>query len=338
MTNNSRSFVQTLDRVGSSNFSFLSRQLVIIDPQVDDYQTLAAGIAPASEVHILDPDRDGIAQITEILSPGCSSLHIISHGTPGTLYLGNSILNRQTLGNYAPQLQQWALDQLYIYGCEVAAGIEGQQFLQQLHEQLPIAIYANPHPTGNSALGGTWTLQQMFPQWEQEDGNWEWVLCDGTHNKGQKTKDKKQSPSNSSPFSPHTLATYAHTLGLGTYTNFPVGTWPESVAIGDVNGDGHDDLAVANQNSNNVSILLGDGSGGFGTQTTFPAGNGPYSGQFGRLQWGWEVRLGGGERLRRHCIHPLGRREWQFRHPNPLPRRSCSDFRQRGRLKRGWQR
>ena len=275
MTNNSRSRVQTIDRVGSSNSSFLSRQLVIIDPKVEDYQTLAAGIAPASEVHILDPDRDGIAQITEILSPGCSSLHIISHGTPGTLYLGNSILNRQTLGNYAPQLQQWDLDQLYIYGCEVAAGTEGQQFLQQLHEQLPIAIYANPHPTGNSALGGTWTLQQMFPQWEQEDGNWEWVLCDGTHHTGQKTKDKEQRTRNSSPFSLHTLATYAHTLGLGTYTNFPVGTWPEFVSIGDFNGDGHDDLAVANQNSNNVSILLGDGSGGFDTQTTFRVRSGP---------------------------------------------------------------
>ncbi|MGL5195483.1 MAG: DUF4347 domain-containing protein, partial [Chroococcales cyanobacterium] len=80
MTHNSLSPVQTIDPIGSSNSSFLSRQLVIIDPQVDDYQTLAAGIAPASEVHILDPHRDGIAQITEILSPGSSSLHIISHG------------------------------------------------------------------------------------------------------------------------------------------------------------------------------------------------------------------------------------------------------------------
>ncbi|MBO0350759.1 VCBS repeat-containing protein [Phormidium pseudopriestleyi FRX01] len=244
---------------------------------MDDYQTLAAGITPSSEVHILDPHRDGIEQITEILSPGSSSLHLISHGTPGTLYLGNSILNRQTLGNYATELQQWAIGQLYIYGCEVAAVREGQQFLQQLHEHLPIAIYANPHPTGNSALGGTWNLQQIFPQWEQEDGNWEWVMSDGTHNKGQKTKDKRQRTSNSTPFSPHTLATYAHTLGFAPYTNFPVGTWPESVYIGDVNGDGHDDLAVANQNSNNVSILLGDGSGSFGTQTTFAVGSGSFS-------------------------------------------------------------
>ena len=39
-------------------------------------------------------------------------------------------------------------------------------------------------------------------------------------------------------------------------TNFAVGITPFSVAIGDFNGDGKPDLAVANQSSNNVSILI----------------------------------------------------------------------------------
>src|SRR5436309_2598345 len=42
-----------------------------------------------------------------------------------------------------------------------------------------------------------------------------------------------------------------------------VGTQPASVAIGDVNGDGRLDLAVANYGSGTVTILLGNGSGGF---------------------------------------------------------------------------
>ena len=42
-----------------------------------------------------------------------------------------------------------------------------------------------------------------------------------------------------------------------------VGTNPYSVAIGDFNGDGKQDFAAANDSSNNVSIRLGDGSGGF---------------------------------------------------------------------------
>ena len=37
------------------------------------------------------------------------------------------------------------------------------------------------------------------------------------------------------------------------------GAFPVSVAVGDFNGDGKQDLAVVNQNSNNVSILLNTG-------------------------------------------------------------------------------
>ena len=52
---------------------------------------------------------------------------------------------------------------------------------------------------------------------------------------------------------------------------------PFSVAVGDFNGDGKQDLAVANQGSDNVSILLGDGTGNFSAPTNFAAGNGPCS-------------------------------------------------------------
>src|SRR6185369_1281023 len=38
---------------------------------------------------------------------------------------------------------------------------------------------------------------------------------------------------------------------------------PSSIAIGDLNGDGKLDLAVANSGSTNVSILLGNGDGTF---------------------------------------------------------------------------
>jgi hypothetical protein len=41
------------------------------------------------------------------------------------------------------------------------------------------------------------------------------------------------------------------------------GHLPVSVAVGDFNGDGIQDLAVANLNSANVDILIGDGKGGF---------------------------------------------------------------------------
>ncbi len=52
---------------------------------------------------------------------------------------------------------------------------------------------------------------------------------------------------------------------FGTAINFPlgVGTGPVDIAASDVNGDGNVDIVTANGNSSNVSVLLGDGVGGF---------------------------------------------------------------------------
>jgi hypothetical protein len=62
-------------------------------------------------------------------------------------------------------------------------------------------------------------------------------------------------------------------------TNFGAGDAPESVAMGDFNLDGKPDLATANFSSNNVTILLGNGSGGFTQPAGSPvgAGDGPSS-------------------------------------------------------------
>lgn len=43
----------------------------------------------------------------------------------------------------------------------------------------------------------------------------------------------------------------------------PSGSSPDSVAVGDFNGDGKLDLAIANGGSNNVSVLIGNGDGTF---------------------------------------------------------------------------
>ena len=59
--------------------------------------------------------------------------------------------------------------------------------------------------------------------------------------------------------------------------NHTPGSLPQSVAVGDVNGDGKPDLATANYGSNNVSVLLSMGNGAFGPATNYPAGSSPYS-------------------------------------------------------------
>jgi hypothetical protein len=60
-------------------------------------------------------------------------------------------------------------------------------------------------------------------------------------------------------------------------TDFGTGSNPQSVAVGDFNGDGKLDLAVENIESNTVSILLRTGAGKFGAKTDFGTGSFPFS-------------------------------------------------------------
>ena len=64
---------------------------------------------------------------------------------------------------------------------------------------------------------------------------------------------------------------------------FPTGTNPVSNATADLNGDGHLDLLFTNYISDNVSVLLGDGDGGFTAAAPVAVGNGPREIVVGKL-------------------------------------------------------
>src|SRR5712691_1556869 len=58
---------------------------------------------------------------------------------------------------------------------------------------------------------------------------------------------------------------------------YGAGATPSFIAVGDFNGDGRSDVAVANQGSNNVSILLGNGDGTFAAAVNYGVGAAPRS-------------------------------------------------------------
>src|SRR5437867_2190459 len=71
-------------------------------------------------------------------------------------------------------------------------------------------------------------------------------------------------------------------VGNGDFQEAPqspiaVGTTPVWIAVGDFGGNGVRDLAVANVNSDTVSVLLGNGDGTFQAAQTFAVGDGPTS-------------------------------------------------------------
>src|SRR5439155_11203383 len=69
----------------------------------------------------------------------------------------------------------------------------------------------------------------------------------------------------------------AQTISFIAGGDYAVGANPSSVAMGDFNGDGRPDLAVANYGSNkqndDVSVLLGNGDGTFQAARTFLTGS-----------------------------------------------------------------
>lgn len=139
--------------------------LVFIDSQIPQYQHLVQGVIPKAKVIVLDSEKDGVAQITEVLAQysNLSSVHIVSHGSPGCLYLGNSQLSLNTLHGYSRELQTWftnsSIPQLLLYGCNVVAGDAGEEFISKLKILTGAEISASANPTGNKALGGNWELE-----------------------------------------------------------------------------------------------------------------------------------------------------------------------------------
>lgn len=138
-------------------------RFVAIDPAVEDPAALIAGAKPDTRVVVLDPHRDGIEHITEILEEYSSleSIHIVSHGQPGRVDLGTGQLTARTFPRYVESWQQWSNalvpgGEIWFYGCRVAAGEVGANWVRQLREMTQRAIVASSQFVGSAARGGSW--------------------------------------------------------------------------------------------------------------------------------------------------------------------------------------
>ena len=143
-----------------------SHSLLFVDRSIVDYQQLVAGVAPGTEIHVLDSRQDAVTQITQVLleRESISSLHIVSHGEAGGLDFGAGRLSLSELPNFASQIQSWsnALTEsadILLYGCKVAAGELGKAFVQILSQLTRADVAASDDLTGSATKGGDWTLE-----------------------------------------------------------------------------------------------------------------------------------------------------------------------------------
>ena len=158
------------DRLSKSTSS-----LVIIDSSVENIQQLKAGLKPGAEVVVLHPQLNGIEQITALVSrrKNLQKLHLVSHGSTGSLKLGSSGLNLDNINDYSTQLQTWFGDRgdrvsLLVYGCQVASGVRGKSFVQKLHQLTGANITAATQTVGSSSRGAAWQLDYTVGKVESE--------------------------------------------------------------------------------------------------------------------------------------------------------------------------
>ena len=80
--------------------------IFVFDAGLADLPTLIDAVAPGQQVIVLDTWQDGLTQLAAALA-GQSSLdaiHNLSHGSAGSLLLGNTVIDSSTQDGHAAQL------------------------------------------------------------------------------------------------------------------------------------------------------------------------------------------------------------------------------------------
>ncbi|MCC2692656.1 cadherin-like domain-containing protein, partial [Nodularia sp. LEGE 04288] len=91
--------------------------VVFIDSSVPNYKSLQNGVLEGVKTFVLSPNRDGIEEITEVLQQNSqiTRLHIVSHGSPEYLYLGNTQLSLDNLQNYQSLTRTWNVESILLH-------------------------------------------------------------------------------------------------------------------------------------------------------------------------------------------------------------------------------
>jgi hypothetical protein len=148
-------------------------EIVFVDTRIDDYQRLLDNLTQQTDVNrelrvvLLDAEQDGIDTISRNLTEQpreVAAVHLISHGDPGHLQLGASLLDLNSIEARQEQLRSWALSlgsdaDLLIYGCDVAATPDGQALIERLALLTGADVAASDDKTGNAEAGGDWILE-----------------------------------------------------------------------------------------------------------------------------------------------------------------------------------
>ncbi|MSR81043.1 MAG: DUF4347 domain-containing protein, partial [Gemmataceae bacterium] len=198
----------------------------------------------------LDHELDLVQQITAGLSTGSNwdQVRLITHGSPGTIHLGNQKLDGSTLAHRSLEIQAWGAflapgADLLLYGCSIAATEMGEGFVERLAKTVGSDVAASTNITGkdgDSDLEYSTGFITTFLEPVIDD-----LLKTG-----------------------FSLNVFNDPITLPTTSN------SFNILTGDFNNDGYDDIATANEDiwltNTPVNILINNKNGGFNMSQSIP--------------------------------------------------------------------
>lgn len=139
------------------------RTIVFINSGFPNCDTLVQEVIPEARVIVIGSEDDGVIEITKILNnSNCREVHIISSGCPGCLYLGKSEISLDSLTKYTQEIQSWfdsnvatpdyPLPYLSLYGCNLAVGDAGEEFISKLNQISRAKITVSTHAINSNVL------------------------------------------------------------------------------------------------------------------------------------------------------------------------------------------
>ncbi|QYO63720.1 DUF4347 domain-containing protein [Leptolyngbya sp. 7M] len=137
--------------------------LAFVDATFVNHLPLIGSIDVGLEVVLLDANRDGIEQVTEVLL--CHScvrrLQIFAASTPGTVQIGSARLDLSTIEAYSHQFQTWQRiltpDASILLWGEVAMGTAGMALMGRLSQLTGavVAVTGQPNHAPESDCSGS---------------------------------------------------------------------------------------------------------------------------------------------------------------------------------------
>ncbi|MBK3802197.1 DUF4347 domain-containing protein, partial [Azospirillum brasilense] len=245
------------------------RSVVFVDTSVNDYQTLIKDIAPDAKVVLLDSQQEALGQMANALSgmSGLDSIHVVSHGNEGHLYIAGRAYWADGLANRGQDLQAIGAalkpgGDLLFYACNVGAGQAGQEFVQTVHRLTGADVAVSNDQTG-SAPGQNWTLEVQsgsieaaipfaLSSMETFSGRLGTVVVTSATGTAAGSLNHAIANAAAGDVIEFSSALISSKISLGVTTTVLTAPNQSFTINGDVNGDGIADITISGASSGNV--------------------------------------------------------------------------------------